>query len=69
MPEQPIRVRLLDLAGQENCDGEPFDTMVEAAKYIGYLEGLVSRLQDEVVECGWRVERLEGDAGIDPVWM
>ena len=35
----PIQTVLMDLAGQENCDGEPYDQMVEASEYISELEG------------------------------
>lgn len=34
----PIQQVLRDLAAQENCDGEPYDQMVEAAGYIDELE-------------------------------
>lgn len=33
---------LLKLASQENCDGEPYDQMVEAAEYIVRLERLLA---------------------------
>jgi hypothetical protein len=33
-----IRTKLYDLASQENCDGEPYDTMQDAADYIAQLE-------------------------------
>lgn len=66
MPEQPIRVRLLDLAGQENCDGEPFDTMVEAAEHIRTLEAKVAWMQDEISRYGWQVEALNAEREGDP---
>lgn len=33
-----ISTVLRQLAGQEGCDGEPYDQMIEAAYYIDYLE-------------------------------
>ena len=35
----PIQTVLMDLAGQENCDGEPYDQIMEASEYISELEG------------------------------
>ena len=35
----PIQTVLMDLASQENCDGEPYDQMVEASEYISELVG------------------------------
>lgn len=37
----PLSVVLLDLAAQEGCDGEPYDTMVAAAQYIDQLEEFI----------------------------
>lgn len=34
----PIQMVLRDLANQENCDGEPYDQMYQAADYIDDLE-------------------------------
>ena len=34
----PIQTVLRDLAGQDGCDGEPYDQMMEAADYIDALE-------------------------------
>lgn len=34
----PIQTVLRDLASQENCDGEPYDQMYQAADYIDDLE-------------------------------
>lgn len=35
----PIQRVLRDLASQENCDGDPYDQMIQAADYIDELEG------------------------------
>lgn len=40
-PLYPIATVLSDLAGQEGCDGEPYDEMARAAKYIRDLENRV----------------------------
>ena len=32
--DAPIAQVLRDLASQENCDGEPYDQMIQAADYI-----------------------------------
>ena len=32
-----VITRLRDMAGQENCDGEPYDTMQEAAEKLNNL--------------------------------
>lgn len=34
----PIQHVLRDLASQENCDGEPYDQMIQAAEHIDDLE-------------------------------
>lgn len=34
----PIQRVLRDLAAQENCDGEPYDQMIQAADHIDDLE-------------------------------
>ena len=34
----PIQTVLMDLASQENCDGEPYDQIIEASEYICELE-------------------------------
>ena len=36
--KEPIQSVLRALAGQNNCDGEPYDQMQEAADYIDKLE-------------------------------
>lgn len=35
---QPIQTVLRVLASQNNCDGDPYDQMMEAANYIDELE-------------------------------
>lgn len=44
----PIQQVLEDLASQENCDGEPYDQMIEAAKYITELEGRLKNLEEVI---------------------
>jgi hypothetical protein len=39
--DEPIPAVLQSLAGQEGCDGEPYDQMVAAADYIKWLEKLL----------------------------
>jgi len=36
-----VRLRLADQAGQENCDGEPYDTMMAAYDLLAQLKSLV----------------------------
>lgn len=36
--KQPIQTVLRLLAAQENCDGEPYDQLIQAADYIDLLE-------------------------------
>ena len=43
--EMEITGVLIRLAGQENCDGEPYDQMMEAARYIEELEAIVDHLR------------------------
>lgn len=38
------------LAAQENCDGEPYDQMVEASKYICELEGKLSLTNSKLLQ-------------------
>ena len=47
--EEPIRSVLRSLAGQENCDGEPYDQMQAAADYIEELEEFVKMIHDITV--------------------
>lgn len=47
-----ISVVLNMLASQENCDGDPYDQMVEAALYIAKLEARVLDLQCKIVILG-----------------
>lgn len=46
----PIQDVLMDLASQENCDGDPYDQMVEASKHITELEKEVQRLRAVIQE-------------------
>lgn len=46
----PIQTVLMDLASQENCDGEPYDQMMEASEYISELEGKLKIVLDIIEE-------------------
>ena len=41
----PIQTVLMDLASQENCDGEPYDQIAITAQYIDQLEYVIKTLQ------------------------
>ena len=43
-----IGAKLYDLSGQENCDGEPYDTMYLAAEHIRDLESKNKTLSDNL---------------------
>lgn len=45
---EPIESRLSSQAAQENCDGEPWDTMQEAADEIAILRARVAELEAKV---------------------
>ena len=45
--EMEIAGVLVRLASQENCDGEPYDQMMEAARYIEELEAIVDQLRSK----------------------
>ena len=47
----PIQTVLRDLAGQDGCDGEPYDQMMEAADYIDELEREVEAVRKHF---GWK---------------
>lgn len=47
----PIQTVLRDLAGQDGCDGEPYDQMMEAAEYIDALEAEVDAVRKRF---GWK---------------
>ena len=55
----PIHVVLMDLASQENCDGEPYDQMVIASDYIKFLEKENDRLEDEINELSWIIHNFK----------
>jgi hypothetical protein len=38
---EPIQTVLRVLASQNNCDGDPYDQMIEAANYIDRLEEII----------------------------
>lgn len=44
----PIQHVLRDLASQENCDGEPYDQMIQAADYIDDLEMRMEFLREQL---------------------
>lgn len=37
---------LMGIAGQENCNGEPYDQIQQAAEYIRILEGGIGAIRD-----------------------
>lgn len=43
----PIQHVLRDLANQENCDGDPYDQMIQAADYIDDLEERLEFFRDK----------------------
>ena len=45
----PISDILNALASQENCDGEPWDQMVDAAEYIDFLEDILWKVRKSSV--------------------
>lgn len=45
--EREIKAVLIGLASQENCDGEPYDQLMQAANYINQLENKVKELSGE----------------------
>lgn len=49
---QPIQLVLRDLANQENCDGEPYDQMYQAADYIDDLETRLEFLREKLKIAG-----------------
>ena len=50
--DMEIKGVLIRLASQENMDGEPFDQLMEAARYIKQLEDRISLLEVVVRELG-----------------
>lgn len=46
----PIQRVLRDLASQENCDGDPYDQMIQAADYIDDLETRLEFLRGKLRE-------------------
>ncbi len=58
----PISLVLATLASGENCDGEPYDTMVIAARYIDSLETEIAELQ-RVAQAREREREREGLGG------
>ena len=60
--KQHISIVLEQLAAQENCDGEPYDQMIEAAKYIRELEAKILELQEFAIwltGCGYEFTQHE----------
>ena len=47
-----IKGVLIRLASQENMDGEPFDQLMEAARYIKQLEDRIGLLEVTVRDLG-----------------
>ena len=46
----PIQMVLRDLANQENCDGDPYDQMYQAADYIDDLETRLEFFREKLKE-------------------
>lgn len=47
---EPIQTVLRALAGQDNCDGEPYDQIQIAADYIDTVETEIAALRAELAE-------------------
>lgn len=43
--KEPIQEVLRHLAAGENCDGYPYDQMMQAADYIDHLEAEIKKLE------------------------
>ena len=50
--DMEIKGVLIRLASQENMDGEPFDQLIEAARYIKQLEDRIGLLEVTVRDLG-----------------
>lgn len=48
--KQPISYVLRHLASQENCDGEPYDQMIEAADELDQLEKQVQTRESQILD-------------------
>jgi hypothetical protein len=44
---EPIQTVFRVLASQNNCDGEPYDQMIEAANYIDRLEEIIDARKEK----------------------
>ena len=44
---EPIQTVLRVLASQNNCDGDPYDQMMEAADYIDRLEEIIDARKEK----------------------
>ena len=53
--DMEIKGVLIRLASQENMDGEPFDQLIEAARYIKQLEDRIGLLEVTVRDLGGEV--------------
>jgi hypothetical protein len=47
--QEPVASVLRSLAGQENCDGPPYDQMQEASDYIAKLEDWITTIHNLTV--------------------
>ena len=54
-----IAVRLSDFASQENCDGEPYDTMQAASDYIRELEARLAAAEADAEDDAERLDWLD----------
>ncbi len=55
------------LAAGENCDGEPYDTMQDAATYIRHLETQLTMWRDFHSYATARLEAQLREHGVEPV--
>ena len=53
--DMEIKGVLIRLASQENMDGEPFDQLMDAARYIKQLEDRIGLLEVTVRDLGGEV--------------
>lgn len=61
--KEDIKTVLYALAGQNNCDGEPYDQMQLAADYINDLENEINNLRESLTING--IDYLRAQEEID----
>lgn len=65
MKEEKIQTVLYALAGQNNCDGEPYDQMQAAADYINDLENEINNLRESLTINGIEYLRTQEDIDVE----